>query len=33
VETIESRDMMMASGMETGILEGYAALDALLAEG
>ena len=32
VETIEGRDMMMASGMETGIEEGYAALDALLAE-
>jgi uncharacterized protein YndB with AHSA1/START domain len=32
VETIEGRDMMMASGMETGIIEGYAALDALLAE-
>jgi len=32
VETIEGRDMMMASGMETGIFEGYAALDALLAE-
>jgi uncharacterized protein YndB with AHSA1/START domain len=32
VETVEGRDMMMASGMETGIIEGYAALDALLAE-
>jgi uncharacterized protein YndB with AHSA1/START domain len=32
VETIEGRDMMMASGMETGIIEGYAALDTLLAE-
>ena len=32
VETIEGRDMMMASGMEVGIIEGYAALDALLAE-
>ena len=33
VDSIEGRDMMMASGMETGIIEGYAALDALLAEG
>ncbi len=31
VETIEIRDRMLASGMETGVLEGYAKLDALLA--
>jgi len=31
VETIEIRDQMLASGMETGVLEGYAKLDALLA--
>ncbi len=33
VETVEGRDMMVASGMETGIHEGYAKLDALLAQG
>ena len=32
VDTMEGRDMMIASGMETGIEEGYAALDELLAE-
>lgn len=32
VETMAGRDMMMASGMESGIIEGYAALDALLAD-
>lgn len=32
VETIEIRDAIMASGMDTGVLEGYAKLDALLAE-
>ncbi|HET7385032.1 MAG TPA: SRPBCC family protein [Nocardioidaceae bacterium] len=33
VETIEARDAMLASGMEVGINDGYAKLDALLAEG
>ncbi len=32
VDTMEARDAMVASGMEAGIVEGYAALDALLAE-
>lgn len=32
VDTLEARDVMIASGMETGILEGYAKLDALLAQ-
>lgn len=31
VETVEGRDMMVASGMETGIHEGYEKLDTLLA--
>jgi uncharacterized protein YndB with AHSA1/START domain len=31
VDTLEARDMMIASGMATGITEGYAKLDALLA--
>lgn len=31
VETMEARDAMIASGMEQGIVEGYAKLDALLA--
>ncbi len=31
VDTLESRDAMLASGMETGIVEGYEKLDALLA--
>jgi uncharacterized protein YndB with AHSA1/START domain len=31
VDTIEARDAMVASGMETGIVEGYEQLDALLA--
>jgi uncharacterized protein YndB with AHSA1/START domain len=30
VETLEARDGMLASGMETGVVEGYAALDGLL---
>jgi uncharacterized protein YndB with AHSA1/START domain len=30
VETIEARDGMLASGMETGVIEGYAKLDELL---
>jgi uncharacterized protein YndB with AHSA1/START domain len=32
LESVEGRDMMMASGMEVGIHEGFEALDALLAE-
>jgi uncharacterized protein YndB with AHSA1/START domain len=32
VDTMEGRDMMLASGMDVGINEGYAKLDALLAE-
>lgn len=32
VESMEVRDMMVASGMEVGVVEGYAALDDLLAE-
>lgn len=32
-DSFESRDGMVASGMEVGIHEGYAALDRLLAEG
>jgi len=31
VYSIEDRDAMVASGMETGVVEGYAALDRLLA--
>jgi uncharacterized protein YndB with AHSA1/START domain len=31
VESLEIRDAILASGMETGVLEGYAKLDALLA--
>ena len=33
VESFESRDAWLRSGMETGVNEGYAKLDALLAEG
>lgn len=33
VESLEIRDAIMASGMESGVLEGYAKLDALLARG
>jgi uncharacterized protein YndB with AHSA1/START domain len=33
VDNFEARDMMIASGMETGVIEGYEKLDALLAEG
>ena len=33
VDSFEARDAMLASGMETGINEGYAKLDRLLAEG
>jgi len=31
--SVEARDAMVRSGMETGVQEGYAALDRLLAEG
>ncbi|MFD0202054.1 MULTISPECIES: SRPBCC family protein [Saccharothrix] len=31
-QTTEARDMMLASGMETGVVEGYEQLDELLAE-
>jgi len=33
VDSFETRDQWLRSGMETGITEGYAALDQLLAEG
>ena len=33
VENLEARDAIMASGMEVGVYEGYAKLDALLTEG
>lgn len=33
VDSFEGRDAWLASGMETGVNEGYAKLDALLAEG
>lgn len=33
VESIEIRDMILSSGMEVGVQEGYAKLDALLAGG
>jgi uncharacterized protein YndB with AHSA1/START domain len=32
VDTMEGRDMIIASGMETGVIEGYDKLDALLAK-
>lgn len=32
VDTMEGRDAIIVSGMETGVVEGYAKLDALLAE-
>ncbi|HET9143638.1 SRPBCC family protein [Actinophytocola sp.] len=32
VDTMEIRDAILASGMETGVIEGYEKLDALLAE-
>jgi uncharacterized protein YndB with AHSA1/START domain len=32
VPTFEARDAMLASGMDTGVIEGYAKLDAILAE-
>jgi len=31
VDSIETRDMIISSGMETGVVEGYENLDALLA--
>ncbi|CAM2954486.1 SRPBCC family protein [Saccharomonospora xinjiangensis] len=31
VDTLQTRDAMLASGMETGVVEGYVKLDALLA--
>ena len=33
VENFEARDGILASGMEVGVYEGYAKLDALLAQG
>ena len=33
VDSFEARDAMLASGMETGVVEGYAKLDELLAAG
>ena len=33
LDSFESRDGMLSSGMETGIVDGYAALDRLVAEG
>ena len=33
VDSLESRDMILSSGMEVGINDGYAKLDALLADG
>lgn len=33
VDTIETRDMILASGMDTGVIEGYEKLDELLADG
>ncbi len=33
VDSFEGRDAIMSSGMEVGVFEGYAKLDALLAEG
>ncbi len=32
VDTMETRDMIISSGMDTGVIEGYEKLDALLAE-
>ncbi|HEU5473748.1 MAG TPA: SRPBCC family protein [Actinophytocola sp.] len=32
VDNMEARDMVLASGMETGVIEGYEKLDELLAE-
>ena len=33
VESLQARDMILASGMEVGVVEGYERLDALLADG
>jgi uncharacterized protein YndB with AHSA1/START domain len=33
VESIETRDLIMSSGMDTGVIEGYEKLDELLARG
>jgi uncharacterized protein YndB with AHSA1/START domain len=33
VDSLEARDAIIASGMETGVVEGFEKLDALLAEG
>jgi uncharacterized protein YndB with AHSA1/START domain len=33
VDSMEVRDMIMSSGMDTGVIEGYEKLDALLAQG
>jgi uncharacterized protein YndB with AHSA1/START domain len=33
VDSMEARDMIMSSGMDTGVIEGYEKLDALLAQG
>jgi hypothetical protein len=33
VDSFESRDAMLASGMEVGVNDGYAKLDRLLADG
>ena len=33
VDSMESRDMILSSGMEVGINDGYAKLDRLLADG
>jgi uncharacterized protein YndB with AHSA1/START domain len=33
VDTMEIRDMILSSGMDTGVIEGYEQLDELLAEG
>jgi len=32
VESFEARDMILASGMETGVVEGYEQLDDLMVE-
>jgi len=32
VDSMEARDAMVSGGMDTGVVEGYAKLDALLAQ-
>lgn len=32
VDSMEARDAMVSNGMDTGVVEGYAKLDALLAQ-